>query len=1141
MREGCVEAVRKLVTTYGLGATARVIEEHRDGLYDPDALELLRLQLPRHAEHTREHHVIAARLRALERSIEAGDAVTFKGYEEATDSILAILNARDWDEIRHTVEGNRHHLLPEVSDIAFADLLMQPADDETAAQVAGGWSFIRRCREMGVEAALIQEQQPRRGVVLGADVAAGLAAAGSAEEVIERFHAEPEIASRVARQQARDSQFAQWPHLAAYSSILSTLVGPDRADARIDTCRTALGSLDREQLPIVWAIIALDLADALRTRAGYAAPSPMAEVITLYRDAADRLSPEGEAPTYAHAHRYLGDALMLDAEGEPDANIEAAIAAFETALALYRPSVESADWAAVATHLGEALLRRLNGDPSVDADRAISLLEQAVELLERDEQGALLATARLSLAMALLQRVSGSRDDNLRRAARNLRNAAEGVDEDAYPDIWAMANAHLGSVFLERARGDVQHRSELLEQAEHSFRTAASRNDASARVRARAHAGLGWVLGDRGQVPDADGGPVAHLQSAIDLYRALGPALDPERASIHRNVGITYAEHSAQLDAGAVASAEQHFRAALELLPAESHAIDRRDTLRPFGMMYFEQGEWAKALWCFEQAVELSEGALSGYSTSRGKEKEVTENRGLYSPAAYCLAQLGRASEAFAVLERGKARMLAEAMAVRETSDADADTSEQGTLVWARSEIIRLEAKSRQLASTGDVESQARIAGQLQDACWHRARLRAANAADPGDELDVASLLASIPERGALVAVFATTRGGAAFVIPGGVSAVSSEHLVDLPSLDVRRVMELVAGRGGEGGWLNAYLEWLAQPGEFEAFRASLDAVSRELWEHLMAPVEARLTTLGIGRGAPVVVMPVGWLSLLPLHLAQGTSNKNGRTLAERFVVSYIPRLQMLATCRRRLRAPERHGRAALIVANPTGDLRHAGVEGAVVARLFEAGQGSVMALDGADATRARVIDNVKGRHVVHFACHARFDWADASQSGLQLAGGEDVRLHDLLSPEVDLRSARLVTLSACETGLSEFRNMPDEFVGLPGALLQGGAAAVVSSMWPVDDVSTRLLMTEFYRLLLTGRPTAMALHQAQRWLKESTAAELNVAGMYDEVYAASGKRDVDAMHSAQHHRANASEAPFAHPYYWGAFVLTGA
>ena len=95
---------------------------------------------------------------------------------------------------------------------------------------------------------------------------------------------------------------------------------------------------------------------------------------------------------------------------------------------------------------------------------------------------------------------------------------------------------------------------------------------------------------------------------------------------------------------------------------------------------------------------------------------------------------------------------------------------------------------------------------------------------------------------------------------------------------------------------------------------------------------------------------------------------------------------------------------------------------------------------------------------------------------------------------------------SACETAMGSgyFAQVPagDEFVGLTRAFLHAGSQAVLATLWEVSDRSTLDLMRNFYGALPRGS-RANALAGAQR-------AMLSAGGRY------------------------------AHPYYWGPFVLVG-
>ena len=138
-------------------------------------------------------------------------------------------------------------------------------------------------------------------------------------------------------------------------------------------------------------------------------------------------------------------------------------------------------------------------------------------------------------------------------------------------------------------------------------------------------------------------------------------------------------------------------------------------------------------------------------------------------------------------------------------------------------------------------------------------------------------------------------------------------------------------------------------------------------------------------------------------------------------------------------------------------------------------------------------------------------------------------------------RPVAVKVLSACQTGITDFQNVPDEAVGFPAGFIHAGVPGVVSTLWPVNDLSTALLMSEFYHQHLEERqgPTE-ALRRAQLWLRDSTAGEMKLADRYERLYRTSGRRDAAALRWLRYYRVNPDVKPFEHPYYWAGFVFSG-
>src|SRR5262249_48300799 len=84
-----------------------------------------------------------------------------------------------------------------------------------------------------------------------------------------------------------------------------------------------------------------------------------------------------------------------------------------------------------------------------------------------------------------------------------------------------------------------------------------------------------------------------------------------------------------------------------------------------------------------------------------------------------------------------------------------------------------------------------------------------------------------------------------------------------------------------------------------------------------------------------------------------------------------------------------------------------------------------------------------------------------------------------LEASNLNLWGTKVVTLSACETGVGEVKNGEGVY-GLRRAFFLAGAETLVMSLWAVSDSVTRNLMSTYYAGLKKGLERGEALRQAQ-------------------------------------------------------------
>ncbi|WP_319573916.1 CHAT domain-containing protein [uncultured Desulfobacter sp.] len=235
-------------------------------------------------------------------------------------------------------------------------------------------------------------------------------------------------------------------------------------------------------------------------------------------------------------------------------------------------------------------------------------------------------------------------------------------------------------------------------------------------------------------------------------------------------------------------------------------------------------------------------------------------------------------------------------------------------------------------------------------------------------------------------------------------------------------------------------------------------SLAHELFLYLIAPVLNRI------KSDHLVIVPHEDLHYLPFQALQ-MELPNG-FLGEAYQISYAPSATILASL-----APSTalEKPSLLAVADPS--LRYAPAEVHAIGERFS---GHVTADRLPTETEVKAWMPAKG--LVHLAVHGSFAADEPLLSYLHLNPGksDDGRLTAAEMYGLPLDSARLVVLSACETGNVRATHA-SEVIGMMRGLIFAGADALLLSAWKIDDKATAEWMQAFYAAAISKPPTEAA------------------------------------------------------------------
>lgn len=424
-----------------------------------------------------------------------------------------------------------------------------------------------------------------------------------------------------------------------------------------------------------------------------------------------------------------------------------------------------------------------------------------------------------------------------------------------------------------------------------------------------------------------------------------------------------------------------------------------------------------------------------------------------YEGLVEVLLKKGDVKGAFAANERFRARSLAE------NSPTDDGKIEESKLA-AESAAVREELNWQYRRATSNAaDSAIRRASVLEKRLGELERKFASTHATStgvrGEAIETASIRKKLGAESSLVEYFEMNGRFSAFLVDAdGVDVI---YLAATP-VAVQNSLEKLHFHFGSLRYGGEAMSVFAGQ-----IKARTDACLGQLYKSLIEPVRAR------SLGKNLIVVPSGVLHYVPFQaLFDGAEY-----LLEKHIISYAPSAVVWLKLQNRKRKPVRR---ALLMAYADASIPLVDAEVESIRPLFEQAE----ILTGEAATFSAFRTNLKGHDLIHLACHGTFRPDNPNFSSLHLADGR-VTVGDVIKNRIE---AELVTLSACETGLSKVY-AGNEILGLVRGFLAAGARSLVASLWNINDKTTTELMKEFYSHLQRGDAVAASLRQAQLSLIE--------------------------------------------------------
>ena len=856
-------------------------------------------------------------------------------------------------------------------------------------------------------------------------------------------------------------------------------------------------------------------------------------------------------------------------------NLEIAITGYQTLFEVYTREAFPEYWAILKNNLGIAYSQRIRGEKADNLELAIVSLNQSLEVRTPEAFPYEWASTQNNLGEAYRNRIRGERANNLELAITAYNLSLEVVTRDSFPYEWAMTQNNLGIAYGDRIRGERANNLELAITA-YNLSLEVLTRDSFPYEWARSQNNLGNAYLDRIRGERADNLELAITAYNLSLEVLTRESFPYEWARSQNNLGNAYLDRIRGERADNLELAIAAYNLSLEIYTPTAFPINCLGTGRNLGKTANLIEDWETAIKGYNLAIEAVENTRLEALNPQRQQEILSDAMDVYHGIVQSYLNLNQPDRALEYVERSKTRYLVQLLTDRDiypkgnipqTIITELDRLRRAIIGEEQQLAIQEQTRNRGGILTLDQQRQPILndythLNQLKQEL-NQLIDREITPIDPTfslnqkvESIPLSEIQSLIDQDTAILEWYIAGDSIMAFIVTneglippnppskGGNSEVKGVKVWQSSAEDREKLINFIknyrdAYENNKTAWINNLNDCLNQLSEILQIDELLELIPKSC--------------------SRLILIPHWFLHIIPLHCLP---LKNGQFLYQRFTkgVGYVPSCQLLKL----VKLSQRENFTRLFaIKNPTRkDLKTllgANLEIERISQGFATEKTIIIGeLEASEQTLENRRQELQESHCIHFSCHGKFNNESPRDSALMLADpdGNLGELANLTLAEVfekfDLRECRLVTFSACESGIIESKadSISDEYVGLPSGFLFAGSSSVVSTLWTVDPLATTLFMTKFYhalkRISIQDQGSiAIVLNNTQTWLRTLNSKKLariknsqKCQQLLDRVF--ESKRDRRKFQDLLEAAVKRQPYPFANPYYWTAFIATG-